>query len=509
MSLKDNKRIAKNTIFLYIRMLLVMLVSLYTVRVVLGILGEVDYGIYNVVGGIVVMFAFLSRTLASASQRYFAYELGRQDYSKLNNIFSLTLLLYIIVAILVVLLAETLGLWFFNSKMNIPQDRIQAASFIYQLSIISFCFTLLMTPYQALLIAREDMNIYAFIGVLEALLYLGVAFLLKLIQFDHLIVYGLLMTIVAVLTNSIYYVVARIKYKESHYIWFWDIKLVKEIASYSGWNVLGAVANVARSQGINILINLFFSPAINAARGLAYQVSGALNSFASNFYTAVRPQVTKKYAKGDIAGVNSLVFSSSKLSYYLILFISTSVIVYINPILKLWLVNPPVYTDLFVSLVIITSLVDSLSNPLMTLVQATGKVKVYQIVVSFLLMLNLPISYVFLKLGYSAEYTMYIAISVSVILLFVRVFILKSMVNFPAKDYSIHIILRVAFTSIFCYIASLLTFRFVYEVSSKSIFMLCVSILLSIISNVLVILITGLNKTELALILSFVKSKIK
>ena len=255
--ISSNKTIAKNTLLLYLRMALTMLVSLYTVRVVLNVLGEVDYGIYNVVGGIVVMFAFLSRTLASASQRYFAYELGRGDYEKLNNVFNLTLILYVLVIVIIIVLAETLGLWFLHAKMTIPEDRMSAAEMIYQFSIVSFCFTILMTPYQALLIAREDMNVYAFVGVLEAVLYLAVALSLKVIPFDHLIVYGAFMTGAALIVNSIYYIYSRLKYPESRFKKYWDPKLAKEISSYSGWNIFGAIANVLRSQGINILINIF------------------------------------------------------------------------------------------------------------------------------------------------------------------------------------------------------------------------------------------------------------
>ena len=506
--LSDNRRIVKNTVLLYARMLLVMLVSLYTVRVVLNVLGDVDYGIYNVVGGIVVMFAFLSRTLASASQRYFAFELGRKNYKKLNDVFCITVLLYIIVIAVIVLLAETLGLWFLHNKLIIPDDRMKAAEIIYQFSIVSFCFTILMTPYQALLIAREDMNVYAFVGILEAVLYLVVGFSISIIRIDHLIIYGALMTLVAIAVNSIYYIYSCKKYPESRFSFYWDAGLAKEISSYSGWNIFGAIANVMRSQGINILINMFFSPAINAARGLAYQVSGALNSFASNFYTAVRPQVTKKYANGDMSATNDLIFSSSKLSYYLILFLAVSVIVYINPLLNIWLVDVPKYTDLFVSLVIIVALIDSLSNPLMTLVQATGRVKVYQLVVSTLLVLNLPISWAFLKLGYSAEYTMYTAIAISLILLYARIIILKKMVGFPAITYSKVVLSRVVITTLLCFMISVPTRIFIFDHSSGGFFFLALCLALSVALNVAIIFYGGLNKLERTTIIQFVKSKV-
>ena len=485
-----------------------MLVSLYTVRVVLHVLGDVDYGIYNVVGGIVVMFAFLSRTLASASQRYFAYELGKKNYKKLNDVFCITVVLYIIVIAIIVLLAETLGIWFLHNKLIIPDDRMLAAEMIYQFSIVSFCFTILMTPYQALLIAREDMNVYAFVGILEAVLYLAVGLSISIINIDHLITYGALMTLVAIAVNSIYYIYSRKRYPESRFKFYWDAGLAKEISSYSGWNIFGAIANVMRSQGINILINMFFSPAINAARGLAYQVSGALNSFASNFYTAVRPQVTKKYANGDMTATTDLIFSSSKFSYYLILFLAVSVIVFINPLLRIWLVEIPAYTDLFVSLVIIVALIDSLSNPLMTLVQATGRVKVYQLVVSTLLVMNLPISWVFLKLGFSADCTMYTAIGISLVLLYARIIILKKIVDFPANTYCKVVLSRVIITTFLCFLVSLPTRRFIFDQTSGGFVFLALCIALSVALDVIIIFYFGLNKSERTTILQFVKSKI-
>ncbi len=503
-----NKRILKNTMFLYIRMLLVMLVSLYTVRVVLNVLGANDYGIYNVVCGIVIMFSFLSRTLASSSQRYFAYELGRGDSEKLNNVFSITVTLYLIVVGIIFLLAESLGLWFINFRMTIPPDRLFAANVIYQFSILSFCFTILMTPYQAMLIAREDMNVYAFLGIIEVVLYLAVAIVLNMVSGDRLIVYGILMTFVAILVNSVYYVYSRVKYPETRFNRYWDSKLAKEITSYSVWNIFGAIANVLRSQGINMLISAFFSPAITAARAIAYQVSGALNSFASNFYTAVRPQVTKKYASGDVDGTNSLIFMSSKLSYYLILFLAIPIIIYIEQILQIWLVDVPAYTSLFVVLVIVVALVDSLSNPLMTLAQATGNVKLYQIVVSFLLVLNLPMSWVALKVGCSAEYTMYVAICLSIILLFARLLVLKRIADFPVFAYCKQILSRVFIASIVCVIVDFLTKMYIYNLLPKTFFVLAVSLAFSALVNIAIILYIGLNVSERQKISSTIKSKI-
>lgn len=504
---ENNKRIARNTLMLYIRMFLVMLISLYTVRVVLSILGEENYGIYNVVGGIVVMFSFLSRTLASASQRFFAFELGRKDYVRLNKVFNTTLVLYIIVILLIVLLAETVGVWFFRNKMTIPDERMLAATWVYHLSIAMFCITLLATPFQAVIIAREKMDIYAYIGVLEVVLKLGLVFMLPVIPVDKLIIYAILMLFNDIVINSIYVIYSRRHYEETRVYPYWDSSMVKEIASYSGWNIFGAVAAVCRSQGINILLNVFFTPVVNAARGLAYQVNTALNHFAQNFYTAVRPQVTKYYAEGDVNATLNLVFTSSKLTCYLMLFLAVPVIIFSENILNIWLVDVPEYTKLFVRLVIVIALIDSISNPLMTLAQATGKVSLYQSVVGTLLLLNLPVSWFFLHLGYGPEFTMYVAIAIAMIALFARLVILRRLVRFPVWRY-----VKVVLSRIFvCFVISLAISYFFNTLVGQycsNIIVLLSSLSFSVLLTCVVIWIIGLTRNERKPIINYIITKI-
>ena len=512
MSLKaeNNKRIAKNTFMLYIRMGLVMIISLYATRIVLNVLGEEDYGIYNVVGGVVVMFSFLSRTLASASQRYFAFEIGRGDYDKLNKIFNINLILFAIVIGIVLILAETVGLWFVNTQMTIPDERMFAARWVYQFAVLSFCAHLIAIPYQATIIARERMDVYAFVGILEALLNLGFVFLLQALKAnqDALILYGALMLLVHIITNGSYVVVAKKKYEETRTKLYWESQLVKEIISYSGWNLFGAVAAITRSQGINLLINVFFSPAINAARGLSYQVNNALNQFASNFYTAVKPQVTKYYAQGDKSSAFSLVFSSSKFAYYLLLFLAVPVLIYPYEVLEVWLVNVPQYAPLFLVLVVIIGLIDSISNPLMTLAQATGKVKIYQAVVGSIIILNLPVSWLFLALGFPAEATMYVAIVIAVIALFARLIILNRIVAFPIMVFCKNVLLRLIITTLAAFALSILLKLFVSNTGSGVVWLLF-NIVLSVLLTVLSILFVGLNSHERQLIVGFVKSRQK
>lgn len=493
----NGRRVASNTIMLYVRMLLVMVVSLFTVRVILSVLGEEDYGIYNVVGGIVLMFSFLSRTLASASQRYFAYEIGRKDEIKLSETFDITLSLYIIFVCVILVIAESSGLWFVNNKMTIPVERMTAVNIIYQFSIVSFCVSILATPYQAMIIAREKMNIYAYVGIIEALMGLGFAYVLTFISFDSLILYGALIMGGSFITNGIYFFYSRYKYPESKYSRYWNPTLAKEIVSYSGWNMYGAVANVIRSHGINILINLFFNPVINAARGLAYHVNNAVSSFASNFYTAVRPQLTKSYAEGNRQGVNKLVDSTSKLSYYLILIIAAPLMVFADQVLSIWLVDVPEYTSLFMNLTVVVAMIDAISNPLMTLVQATGKVKLYQLLIGSLLLLNLPISWVLLKLGFSPEYTMYVAIILSFLSLLARLLVLKWVVDFPVIAFCKNTLLRMIISTAFCYLVAFLGKMYIYN-CRHSLLSLLISIFTIVIINSVALVVVGFNKGERA-----------
>lgn len=487
-------------------MLLVMLISLYTVRVVLAVLGETDYGIYNVVGGIVALFSFLSQSLASASQRYFAFEIGRKDEVKLQRVFSVTFFLYVFVVLIIFFLSESVGLWFVNHKLTIPPERMTAVNYIYQFAIASFLITILSTPYQAIIIAREQMNIYAILGISEVVIKLLFVVLLKFAPFDKLISYGSLMFINSVLIYSAYIFYSSHRYKETKIVRWWDRGFVKEMVSYLGWNVFGAFAGVMRSQGINVLINMFFNPVVNAARGIAYQISSMLTQFSTSFYTAVRPQITKYFAADDMDSTYDLVCSSSKLTYYLLLFFSTPIFFFVHIILSVWLVDIPYSTELFTRLVIIIVLIESISNPLMTLAQATGKIKLYQITVGTLLLMNLPLSWLFLKLGFSAEYTMYVAIFVAVVTLFFRIILLRRMTKFPVLLFMKVTMLPIIVTSITSFVTVYLFYK-VFE-SDNLVVNACL-LALSVLLNACIIFLVGLNNTERKLIFSFTKKIIK
>ena len=298
----DNKRIAKNTVFLYVRMLLVMGATLYTSRIVLNVLGAEDYGLYNVVGGLVTMFTFLNGSLGSATSRYITFELGRRDYERVNRVFNVALLIHIALAVLIIILAETIGLWFFYEKMTIPEERMSAAFWVYQISILTCFFSLTQVPYNAMIIANENMRIYAWVGIVEAVFKLAIAFILPFAPFDTLVYYALLLCVVQISIMLFYRIYCGRNFKESKIILYKDKTLYKEMFSYAGSDLIGNLSVLAQGQGLNILLNMFFGPVVNAARGIAYQVQGAVTQFSNNFMTAVRPQIIKSYAEGDING---------------------------------------------------------------------------------------------------------------------------------------------------------------------------------------------------------------
>lgn len=507
---ENNQRIMKNTLALYVRMLFVMLVSFYSSRIILEVLGEVDYGIYNVVGGIVVMFSFLTTIFSSASQRYFAFDLGTGDYNRLNKIFNITFILYIGVVLLLFILSETVGLWFLNNKLTIPEERLSVANWVFHFSVLSFCVTVLATPYQSVIIAHEKMNVYAIVGVLEAILTLICVCILKyyVTNFDSLLLYSFLVLIKVIICQLIYYIYAHRVFFETKITWVWDKLLAKEMISYSWWNIFGGMANICRDQGINLLIGVFFNPAINAARGLAYGIGGSLNVFSSNFFTAVRPQITKYYAQGDIGSTMELVFRSSRFSFFLVAFVAIPMMAFMDAILDIWLVDVPDYTSLFAKLVIIVALIDSMNFPLMTLMQATGYVKLYQLLTGGLIFINIPISYIFLKMGCGAEYTMYVSIFISVACMFSRIFVCKRYVNFSIKQYLSEVVARVVFVSTLCYILSSMLYKIGLSINCKIFFMLF-CLIVDVLISISIIFLLGLSSNEKRYVLQYVKSKIR
>lgn len=501
---ENNKRIAKNTLLLYFRMMLIMLVSLYTVRVVLDTLGVIDFGIYNVVGGVVVMFSFLSNTMASASQRFFAFDIGRNDMPQLKRTFSMTVIIYVFIGLIILLFAETLGLWFLNTQMVIPLERMEAANWIYQFSILSFLITIMTIPFNAIIIARENMSVYAYISIVEVILKLVVVYLLILFTSDKLKLYAILMFTTTLIISFIYFVICKRKYEETNFKYYWDKGLFKTLISYSGWNLFGALAGVINNQGINILLNVFFGPVVNAARGIAYQVSSAVNQFVMSFTTAVNPQITKYYAINEKEKMTDLVFKSSKYSFFLVFIIAMPVLLETHFILALWLKIVPDYVVLFTRLVIINALIDSLSFSLQTVAQATGKIKFYQSVVGGMMLLNLPISYILLYLKFLPQITIYVSIVISIICLILRLWMLKKLVNFPISEYFQKVIKKVGITSILAFVFPLIVTFQMDDNFSRFIIVLIISLILIVLS----IFYVGLSVKEQQYFIDEIKCKL-
>lgn len=480
MSSIDSKRIAKNTFYLYLRMLMVMIVSLYSVRIILNALGAEDYGINNVVGGIVTMFTFLTSTLNSASLRFFSYNIGKKDLVGLSQYFTMSFWCYIILGLIAIFLAETVGLWFVYNKLVIPEERMTAALWVYQFSIITFAFKLIAVPYNSIVIAHEKMDMYAALGVLECFLKLGVAYLIVISPFDKLITYGALLCIMMLSIDCFYIIYGIRNFKESRVRLYWDRKKFKEIANYSSWSLFGAISGVVRSQGINILLNVFFNPVINAARAIAFQINTQINQFVLNFYKAVQPQITKSYGSGDFQGMHTLVLRSSRFCFYLIYIISMPVLFETEYILTFWLKHLPDYSVLFSRLVIINAIVDSLSYPLQTTVSATGKIKLYQFITGGLLIINLPISWLLLKLNYPPQATMYISISVSILAQAIRLIFVKKLINLDYVSYVKEVLIPISLVVVISSVLPAFIYIYINEGLQRFVYLMIVTIFASI-----------------------------
>lgn len=496
-STENNRRIAKNTLMLYFRMILTMLVTLYTSRVILNTLGVEDFGIYNVVGGVVSMLAFFNSAMSSATQRFLSFDIGKNDFVHLRKTFNATQIIHIGIAIFVFILAETIGLWFVKNYLVIPPERMEAAIWVYHFSVLSFMVSVIQVPYNAMIIAHERMSVYAYVSILEITLKLLIVFLLVWITFDKLQLYAVLYFGVTLIIATIYRIYTRKQFKESRFAVVKDKNLYKTLIGYSGWNLFGNIAAVAKDQGVNILLNIIFGPSINAARGIATQVQSAINSFVLNFQMAVNPQIIKSFAGEEREYMTSLVMRSAKLSFYLMFLLSLPIILEIDQILTLWLKVVPDYAPIFTILVLVVVLIDCVSGPLITAIQATGKIKVYQVVVGTLLILILPLSYLFLKLGYSPQVTIYINIIISIIALFSRLFIVWKLLDFPVFQFIKEIVLR----SVAIIILSLSLPLVIRNSMNESIFRLILIIFVSIVWSGAITYTIGLRKTEKEIVL--------
>src|SRR5574344_217280 len=416
-------------------MLFMMLISLYTSRVILATLGITDFGVYNVVGGVVVLFSFLNSAMVGSTQRFLNFELGRGDGGEAKRVFSMSINCQLLIILIVLFLSETIGLWFLNTYLKIPVDRMAAANWVYQFSVLATCVGIYYAPYNAAIIAYEKMSIYAYISILEVILKLAIVYMLLIGQFDKLILFSFLTFVVTVIISSIYIRVCIHKFEICHYKRFWDKELFKRLMSFSGWSLFGSVANVGVSQGLNIIQNMFFGVAINAAMGVANQVNGAIFKFLSNFCTAYNPQIVKSYASGDKEYFMKLLYRTSKFSYFMMLILSLPVIICCSDILNIWLKDVPDYAVSFCQLMICYSLVEAMSTPLWMAVQANGNIKYYQINISVIKLVSLPICILVLSLGASPVYVLLINVFDNIANHIYRLIYLCKRINFDIMAY--------------------------------------------------------------------------
>lgn len=487
----NNKRIAVNTILLYIRMLFTMGVSLYTSRVILQVLGADDFGIYNVVGGVVVLFSFLTNAMTSSTQRFLNYHLGLKDDLKVSRVFNTSVLTHFTIFLLVLFLSETIGLWFVKTQLNIPNGREVATMWVYQMSVITTLIGIMVIPYRASIIAAEKMSIFAYVSVLEAVLKLVVVLILPYISYDSLIIYSILITFVTFLTFFIYQLECGRKLAFTKFHFVWDKYQYKEMMSFSGWYLFGGVAMVGAKQGTNILINIFYNVAVNAAVGVANQVRNAVFGFVSSFQTAFNPQIVKLYAAKDSKQLLSLIYRASKFSYYLLFIISFPIVLFCREILAIWLVNVPDYAIVFTRLVIIASFAEALSAPLWTAIGATGKVRQYQMLVSLIIFLEIPFVYVVFKLGVTPIIAFVINIFVGILAFIYRLFYIKRFVPYRITEYLNEVIVP-------CCKVSFLSFPVPYFLSnySHTIFnTMLFSLGTAVLSGVIMFLV-GLDRSE-------------
>ncbi len=506
-AVSNNKRIARNTLMLYFRMLLIMAVSFYTTRIVLKKLGIVDYGIYDVVGGVVMMFSFLNSSMSSATQRYLTFELGKGDKIRLGKIFSAALNIHIVIAILIIILVEAIGVWFLNTRMKIPPDRLVAANWVLQFSILTFCTNVLQVPFNATLVAHEKMDIYAYISVVEAFLKLAIVFMLTLLPFDKLIVYSILVFVVQCIVRGMYQAYCYRNFSECQFRLFWDKKLYREMTSFAGWNIFGSLAWLIRGVGVNIILNIFIGPAINAARGVANHVSGTLSGFVSNFTLALNPQITKNYAIGDIQGMETLTYRGLKFSYFLLFLLTFPILININYLLGLWLVEVPEYSAIFLILIVIDTLVGNIfGTPLMTALMATGNIKRYQIVVSLCLMTILPLSCVALYLGYSPIAVFVLSVIITLIAGIVRFLFCSYQIGF-----SILVFVKQVLLPVFCVtmVAVPVPLLLKHKMAHETILSVVLTSLIALVIGLCSIMFLGLTTGERTRIYKIILSKIK
>lgn len=500
----SSKRIAKNTLFLYIRTFVMMIVSLYTSRVALQVLGEEDFGIYNLVAGFVVLFSFLNFAMERATLRFLLVEKGGGTVASMSRIFGISVFSHIAIGGVILIVAETVGLWFVNTRLNIPADKMVATNWVYQLAVMTTILNIVRVPYNSSIIAYEKMSFYAYFSIMEAVLRLaGVLALKYFITSDLLISYASIWTVAAVIVFLSYKLYCTRKFATCKFRFTWDRQIFFSMLAFSGWSMIGGAGNIAAQQGTAIICNIFFGAVINASIGITYQVGQAVNNIISSFQTAFNPRLVKLYVCGEIEKFNKMLISSSKISYYLTLLMILPLILNMDYILRLWLgADIPPYTTQFCRLFLIFYAIDAMSAPLWMANQATGKIKTYNIVFASMLLLNLPLCYIAFKLGASPEATFVIRIGVNVALHLFRIFYMNRQVGLPIVRYMIQTLLIPLIVT-----AVIIPLPYIIAQNSSGLAKLLCSSSVAIIITAAAVTAIGLNKEERSILKGIVAKK--
>lgn len=474
----NNKRIAKNTLLLYFRMFIIMGVTFYTTRVLLKVLGIDDYGIYNTIAGVVVLFAFLNTAMVTTTQRFINFYLGKNDFATAHSCFSMSLMVHFLIAVFVAVMAEIIGLWFLYNKMSLPPDRFDAAFWTLHFSVAITFVNIIKSPYNACIIAFEKMDFYAYVSIFEAVLKLAVVFLLGIIHFDHLIVYGFLLLAATIIVALIYKYYCNRHYEISIFKTVFDKKLFSDLFQFSLYSLFGNAANIGAQQGVSLLVNVFTCVAVNAAIGVSNQLSHGIYSFISNFQMAFNPVLVKLYAQGNMTELKDMMYKVSRFSFYLMLVICVPVIVYTDDFMHLWLKEVPPYSVDFCRLIVFTLLVDSVAEPLWKAIQASGNIKRYQITVSLMILFNLPVAYLILRLGLSPVYIFLARLIINICALAYRYYYVKQLISLPVVLYFRKVIIPIILIGISVSFVSYSLYHVISNYIISSILMIILSSLL-------------------------------
>lgn len=501
----NNQKLAKNTVFLYIRMIVVMLITFFTTRILLSTLGIEDFGIYNVVCGFVTMFSFLNTSMANGVQRFYSFAIGKNDPKSISKIFTLAAIIQLIIAIIIIVIVETVGIWYLYNKMNISANRVFAAFWVFQNALLSLFFVILTVPYNGAVMAYEKMNFYSIVSIIDAILKLVVVFILPYCGIDKLICYGLLISVISILDFLFNFFYCKRHFPQIKFVRHIDRDLLPSMISFSGWNIFGSLAHMGKIQGVNLVLNAFWGTVVNTAFGISAQISNAVSSLTAGFVTALRPQMIKSFAAGDLDYTMKLLYSASKLTFFLVLIIAVPIFEEISSILDFWLGvgKYPEMTIVFCKLTILTVLFDSFATPLSIIVHASGKMRTFQIVCSLVIISVVPLSYIVAKLWNDAVIVISIGLFTTILAQLVRLLLIKNIIKFSIISYCVKVFIPTTIVFLLSCIAALLVNRI--SIENLEFWGVLMKIGLNVIVCFIVIYIIGLSKTEKNLVKSFIK----